>query len=117
MIAHVFLLNFAPQALRAMLSARAKSNPLFAVAGFCVFGSMMGYASTAMFAQSLSPNAAFRTFNLALTPTLTGLLMRSLGQRLQQKGIETTYLESFRGGAAISFGLLITRFLILPSQH
>lgn len=115
-IAHVLLFALVPDTVSSMVRDREKANPLLAVLGYALFGAVVGYASTAAFPRSLSATVSIRSINLVLTPALCGAAMHFVGGSRRQRGIATTYLESFRGGAALAFGTVLTRFLVVPFE-
>jgi hypothetical protein len=97
-------------AYKAAYRRPARSVPL-AAAGYFVVGAALGGVSLLIWPTRLLEPRPIPGSSLLLSPLGAGLVMQAWGERRRARGVVTTRLATFPGGAAFAFGTALVRLL------
>jgi hypothetical protein len=91
-----------------------KARPLLSCIGYLIFGALLGGASAFIWSRRAMPEP-IAILNLVVGPAIVGVAMHVLGDRQRRRGKPTTNLATFWGGASLSFGTMLARFILASS--
>ena len=93
-------------------STRSKEvNPIWAAAGYSIFGAFLGFVSLLIFPESFIQTEGLKLVNLIGTPIMLGFIMLAIGKVRDRRGKATVRIEKFFYGFLFAFGLALVRFL------
>ena len=111
-----FILTLGWESLGHALRGTRKANPLLAIFGWAIIGSICGAISAFIFPQHILPPSRLTGVSLVVAPLITGALMKAVGDRRREAGKDTTILATFLGGTVFAFAVAATRFLLLRAS-
>jgi len=91
---------------------RHNTNPLFASLGCIIMGLIAGSLSLIILPRRLVPEGGVRGLNVLITPVATGLIMKTYGDYRRRRGLPTTFLATFWGGAIFALSMAAVRFWV-----
>ena len=108
-----FIFTLAWESLAHALRGTRKANPLLAMLGWAIIGSICGVISAVIFPQRLLPPSRLPGLSLIVAPLISGALMKAVGDRRRETGKDTTILATFWGGTIFAFTVAAARFLLI----
>ena len=110
-VALEFLVEFSWESVAHSVRRREAANPFIAAVGYALIGSVIGVVSLSVIPRRLLPTGGVRGASLAISPLVTGMLMRAYGEARRRRDLATTSLATFWGGATFAFFMALVRFL------
>lgn len=89
------------------------ANPILARIGHFIMGLVAGVLSLLIFSGRVLARPIVPGASLVLSPLVTGIAMRWLGELWRSRGREAPALYSFWSGAIFAFGMALVRFVYL----
>ena len=111
-----FIITLGWESLGHALRSERKANPVLAMLGWAIIGSICGVISALIFPQRILPRSRLSGVSLMVAPLITGALMKAVGDRRREAGKETTVLATFWGGSIFAFTLAVARLLIIRAS-
>jgi hypothetical protein len=108
-----FILTLGWESFAHALRGTRKANPVLAMLGWAVIGSICGVISALLFPERLLPPSRLPGMSLIVAPLVSGALMKTFGDRGRESGKDTTMLATFWGGTIFAFTVAATRFLLI----
>jgi len=100
-----FVLTLGWKSLAHALRGTRKANPVAAILGWAVIGSICGVISAFIFPHRLLPPSRLPGLSLIVAPLVSGALMKAVGDRRREAGKDTTILATFWGGTIFAFAM------------
>jgi hypothetical protein len=91
-------------------TGRQNRDPFLAAVGYFFLGAILGAISIWVWPERLFSRTAVTGFSLLLSPVAGGAAMEIWGRFRRSRGLDTTNLATFVGGAALALGCAIVRF-------
>ena len=108
-----FVFTLGWESLAHALRGTRKANPVLAILGWAVIGSMCGVISAFIFPHRLLPPSRLPGLSLIVAPLVSGALMKAVGDRRREAGKDTTILATFWGGTIFAFAMAAARLLLI----
>jgi hypothetical protein len=89
------------------------ANPILAAVGWAMIGALCGAVSVLAAPHRLLPASRVSGVSMLLSPPISGVLMKAIGDQRRAVGKDTTLLATFWGGAMFAFAVATTRFLLM----
>jgi hypothetical protein len=106
------LMELGIESIKHSVKQRKEADPILAAIGYVLLGGLLGTISAHVLPWRITRGVPLRLVGLALYPVISGAAMHSFGERRRQRGIETTRLTTFWGGACFAFGMSVVRFIL-----
>jgi len=107
------LIDVGWESFRHVERPRRQANPVLAVVGLLLLGSMAGCGTVVVLPRRIVPPGPFPGIGVFLSPIATGLAMRAYGRWATARGRDPSFLATFWGGTAFAFGASLTRWILL----
>lgn len=91
---------------------RRQPRPAYAVAGYILFGGIVGLVSVWLLPQHLIAHEHLRLANLILSPLVAGLVMMLLGHWRRQRRQPLIRLDRFGYGFLFALSIAVVRYLL-----
>jgi hypothetical protein len=104
-----FLMEIGLRSLAEVFENRTVQNPLLAVLGYAIMGTILGGLSLLAFPRHFIQNQQLRLLATILTPVVSGLCMSALGAWRRKKGQRLIRLDSFAYGFVFALAMAIIR--------
>ena len=111
-----FVLTLGWKSLAHALRGTRKANPVLAILGWAVIGSICGVISAFIFPHRLLPPSRLPGLSLIVAPLVSGALMKAVGDRRREAGKDTTILATFWGGTIFAFAMAAARFFLIRAS-
>ena len=111
-----FIFTLGWEGLAHALRGTRKANPVLAILGWAIIGSVCGAVSAFIFPQRLLPGSRLPGMSLIVAPLASGMLMKAVGDRRRESDKDTTVLATFWGGTIFAFTVSASRFLLLRAR-
>jgi hypothetical protein len=85
-------------------------HPILSSIGFAIWGAIAGVLSLLIVPHSLVADPSLRVANLAITPTVAGLVMMGIGRIRDRKGQEVLRIDRFGYAFLFAFSMALVRF-------
>jgi len=108
-----FVFTLGWESLAHALRGTRKANPVLAILGWAVIGSICGVISAFIFPHRLLPPSRLPGLSLIVAPLVSGALMKAVGDRRREAGKDTTILATFWGGTIFAFAMAAARLLLI----
>jgi hypothetical protein len=87
--------------------------PVLAALGMIIGGAIAGIITVVLVPQRIISTLSIRGISLALSPMITGLVMKGHGSWRENRGMKHSYFATFWGGALFAFRMALVRFLFV----
>ncbi len=108
-----FLLTLGWESIGHTMRGSRKANPIQAMVGTAILGSLCGAASALVQPERVLPASKLPGVSLVVAPIVSGVLMQAIGDRRRRAGKDTTILATFWGGTVFAFTLAVARFFLV----
>jgi len=88
-------------------------HPAEATLGYAILGALGGFVWLLFWPQRLLPPLLPSGASLVIAPLVAGTAMHFWGRRRRTRGLRTSSLATFYGGAGFAFGVALVRLLFL----
>ncbi len=111
-LAFEVLIELGVESLKHSARESKEADPILAGVGYVLLGGLVGAISAHVLPSRITRGVPLRLVGLALYPVISGVVMHRFGERRRRRGIKTTRLTTFFGGACFAFGMSLARFFL-----
>jgi hypothetical protein len=106
------LFEFGWESVAHTVRRRESANRIGALFGYALFGSLVGLVSVYLLPRPIVAPGGVPGVSLILVPVVVGVAMNEYGRFRRNRGIPTTHLATFSGGATFAFFTALVRFAL-----